>query len=118
MATDIDMKKLLVIPFILLSVMAFSQVTSNPFIVDPTGTTAFEVDITPVSNASRLSQTTLIITVPSTNNGTVQWNTEGSTMTTVPAISAASENKVYLLTIRGSVYFKFSNASDVVYITW
>ena len=118
------MKKLILIPFILMSVIAFSQtvVSSNPYIVDPSSTSTFEVNLGGRNtvfnpNASAKYWTTILITVPSTNAGSVQWNSVNSTMTNTPSISAGSSNQTFMITIKDKIYFKFSNASDVVHIT-
>ena len=118
------MKKLIFILFLFAGfAKAQTVASSNPFIVDPTGTTVFEVNLggkNTVQNPSPGGKypTVIFITVPAANVGTVQWNSVNSTLTSSPVYSASSEDKIYILTIKDKFYIKFSNAADFVHITW
>lgn len=118
------MKKLIFVLF-LFGGYVNAQVTAtlNPFIIDPSSTSTFEVNLGGVNNVSNPSTgvkypTEIMIWIPASNVGTVQFNRISTTMTNCPAEAPGASGRWVIITIRDKFYIKFSNSADFVWIYW
>jgi len=114
------MKNSLIAILLLVAASAWGQttfnVTANPETITITDTNTnnlvFIVDGAPVRVLD------VWVRFPSSNVGTVQLNTESSTMTTATVLSATTHPQGVWLEVRGSLSVKVTNANDKVDIVF
>jgi len=115
------MKNLLIAFFLLISASSFAQTTYTFATYDPLEITAPDNTNTHILQLATNGEKDVLIIFPTGNSGTVKINTQSSTITNSPSLSATTHpNGIFVRSkaVTGyKIYFRFSNTSDKVIIT-
>lgn len=115
------MKNLLLSLFILVSASTFAQTTYTFATYDPLEITAPDNTNTHILQLATNGEKDVLIMFLSGNAGTVKINTQSSTTTSSPSLSATTHPSGIVVRSKAvtgyKIYLKFSNASDKVIIT-
>lgn len=108
------MKHLITIIFTLVSFQAFSQINvyNNPAEIAPATTNTTQVFVYPTVPKY------VNIKFPASNSGTVQINTESSTVTSSPAYSNATHPNGIWVDVTYMFWVKLSNSADKIEISY
>lgn len=108
------MKHLITIILALASLQAFSQINvyDNPYDVAPATTNTTQVIVHPT--VTKWVQ----IKFPASNSGTVQINSERSTITNSPVYSNTTHPNGIWIEVTYSFWVKLSNSADKIEVCW
>jgi len=112
--------KTLIFIFSVIGLSAFGQieVTTNPHLIDSVGSTSVQEIRIKKGTLPEFIPTWIDVYVklPSTNSGTVQFNTYSNVMYNSPSYAAGTS--FFMRVPRGKFWFKLSNANDTIEIVW
>lgn len=115
------MKNLLLLLLIMVSASAFAQTTYTFATYDPLEITAPDNTNTHILQLATNGEKDVLIMFPSGNAGTVKINTQSSTITSSPSLSATTHPNGIVVRSKAvtgyKIYLRFSNSSDKVIIT-
>ncbi len=108
------MKQLIFIVLTFLSVKAFSQINvyDNPYDVAPATTNVTQIIVHPTVTKW------VNIKFPASNSGTVQINSERSTITNSPVYSNTTHPNGIWIEVTYSFWVKLSNSADKIEVCW
>lgn len=113
--------KLIVIIFLFVGFQSFSQTTYTFTTYDPLEITAPDNTNTHILQLATNGEKDVLIMFPSGNAGTVKINTQSSTITSSPSLSATTHPNGIVVRSKAvtgyKIYLRFSNSSDKVIIT-